>query len=99
MSLPEAASQSLAVLSRAGRQNPSTIRAKHRVIETILMRKRGDGPPRHWSPELGGIVPTYRQDPCTIRTKRTVRHLILMGKRGDEFSGGRIPQLSGFVPA
>ena len=43
MSLPDAASQSLAVLSAARRQDPSTVRTERRGDNLILMVKRGDG--------------------------------------------------------
>ena len=42
MSLPEAASQSLAVLSAARRQDPRTVRTKRRVVDHVLMVKGGD---------------------------------------------------------
>ena len=43
MSLPEAASQSLAVLSRACRQDPSTVRTERHALNRILMVKGSDG--------------------------------------------------------
>ena len=72
MSLPEAASQSLAVLSAACRQDPSTVRTKRRVVNPILMGKGGDELARGRIPELGGFVRARRQDPSTVRTKRRV---------------------------
>ena len=43
MSLPEAASQSLAVLSRACRQDPSTVGTERHTFNTILMGEGSDG--------------------------------------------------------
>ena len=41
---------------RARRQDPSTIRTKRRVVDTILMVKGGDELARGRIPELGGFV-------------------------------------------
>ena len=57
---------------RARRQDPSTVRTKRRVLETILMGKGGDELARGRIPELGGFVRACRQDPSTVRTKRRV---------------------------
>ena len=69
MSLPEAASQSLAAVIRACRQDPSAVRTKRRVLNSILMGKGGDELARGRIPELGGFVRARRQDPSAIRTK------------------------------
>ena len=52
MSLPEAASQSLAVLIRACRQNPSAVRTERCVVDLILMVKGGDSLPEAASQSL-----------------------------------------------
>ena len=58
MSLPEAASQSLAVCIRARRQDSSTVRTKRRVKETgSWMFKGGDELARGRIPELGAVDP------------------------------------------
>ena len=72
MSLPEAASQSLALLIRARRQDPRTVRTKRHVLNGILMIKGGDELARGRIPELGGFVRARRQDPSAVRTKRRV---------------------------
>ena len=84
MSLPEAASQSLAVLSALAVRirAPSGLNAAS--INRILMVKGGDELARGRIPELGGLVRACRQDPSTVRTKRRVVNRILMGKGGDQ---------------
>ena len=83
MSLAEDASQSLAVLSVARRQDLSTVRAKHRAVNPILMGKGGDKLARRCIPELGGVIRACRQDPSTVRAEGRVVDPILMGKGGD----------------
>ena len=97
MSLPEAASQSLAVLSALAVRirAPSGLNAA--CVNSILMGKGGDELARGRIPELGGLVRARRQDPSTVRTKRRMIETILMGKGGDELARGRIPELGGFV--
>ena len=56
----------------ACRQDPSTVRTKHRVYDRILMGKGGDELARGRIPELGGFVRARRQDPSTVRTKHRV---------------------------
>ena len=74
MSLPEAASQSLAVLSVACRQDPSTVRTERRVAELILMGKGGHKLARDRIPELGAVIfRACRQDPSAVRAKRRVK--------------------------
>ena len=70
MSLPEAASQSLAVLSALAVRirAPSGLNAARQ--HTTLMVKGGDELARGRIPELGSFVPACRQDPSTVRTKR-----------------------------
>ena len=84
MRLPEAASQSLAVLIRACRQNPSTVRTKRRVPDDTLMGEGGDQFARSRIPEFGSFVPACRQDPSAVWTKRRVLDDVLMAKGGDE---------------
>ena len=83
MSLPEAASQSLAVRVSACRQDPSTVRTKRRDANPILVSKRGDEFARGRIPELGGFVRARRQDPSTVGTKRRIVDPVLMIKGGD----------------
>ena len=80
MSLPEAASQSLAVLSALAVRirAPSGLNAAS--IDPILMVKGGDQLARGRIPELGGVVRARRQDPSTVRTKRRMVDAILMAK-------------------
>ena len=54
----------------ACRQDPSTVRAKRRVFDLILMVKRGNQLAGGRIPELGGFVRARRQDPSAVRTKR-----------------------------
>ena len=70
MSLPEAASQSLAVLSALAVRirAPSGLNAA--LSDRILMGKGSDELARGRIPELGGFVRARRQDPSTIGTKR-----------------------------
>ena len=96
--MPEAASQSLAVLSLLARQDPSTVRTKRRVVDLTLMSKGGDQLARGRIPELGGLVRACRQDPSAVRTKRRVDDPILMSKGGDQLARGRIPELGGCDP-
>ena len=60
----------LGAVIRACRQDPSAVRTKRRVLDSILMGKGGDQPARGRIPKLGGFVPARRQDPSTVRTKR-----------------------------
>ena len=71
MSLAEAASQSLAVLSALAVRirAPSGLNA---ASQTILMGEGGDELARGRIPELGGVIRACRQDPSTVRTKRRV---------------------------
>ena len=91
--MPEAASQSLAVLSALAVRirAPSGLNAAS--VDTSLMIKGGDQLARGRIPELGGFVRARSQDPSTVRTKRRVVDTILMGKGGDELARGRIPEL------
>ena len=93
--MPEAASQSLAVLSLLAVRirAPSGLNATS--SDLILMVKGGDELARGRIPELGGFVRARRQDPSTVRTERRVADLILMSKGGDELARGRIPELGG----
>ena len=84
---------------RACRQDPSTVRTKRRVIETIWMVKGSDQFARGRIPELGGFVCACRQDPSTVRTKLRLKDLILMVKGGEELARGRIPELGGVIRA
>ena len=100
ISLPEAASQSLAVSSALAVRirAPSGLNAP--LSDPITrMGKGSDELARGRIPELRGIVCACRQDPSTIRTKRRVGNRILMGKGNDELARGRIPELGGFVRA
>jgi hypothetical protein len=63
MSLPEAASQSLAVLSALVRIR--YVRTKRHALTSL--GKRGDELARGRIPELGGFVRAGRQDPSTVR--------------------------------
>ena len=81
MSSPEAASQSLAVLSQLAVRIRAPFGTKRRLPDTILMVKGGDELARGRIPELGGVVRARRQDPSTVRTKRRVLDLILMSQR------------------
>jgi len=83
MSSPEAASQSLAVVVRACRQDPSTVRTKRGVHDTTMMIKRGNEFAGCRIPELSSVVCACRHDPSTVRTERRAYDLILMVKRGD----------------
>ena len=47
-------------------QNPSTVRAKRRVIDRILVVKGGDELARGRIPELGGFIRARRQDLSTV---------------------------------
>ena len=60
----------LYAMIRTCRQDPSAVRTKRRVLNSILMGKRGDGFVRSRIPKLGGLVPACRQDPSTVRTER-----------------------------
>ena len=66
---------------RARRQDPSTVRTKRCMPETILMVKGGDELGRGCIPELGGFVPARRQDPSAVRTKRRLAGPHLDGQR------------------
>ena len=70
MSLPEAASQSLAVLSALAVRIrvPSGLNAA--LYDATLMVKGGDELARGRIPELGSFVSACRQDPSTVGTKR-----------------------------
>ena len=81
MSLPEAASQSLAVLSALAVRIRVPSGTKRRVLDLILMVKGGDQLARGRIPELGGFVRACRQDPSAVRTKRRVVDRILMVQR------------------
>src|SRR5271165_500144 len=70
-------------LVRACRQDPSTVRTKRHILNSILMGKGGEELARGRIPELGGFVRACRQDPSTVRTKRHILNSILMGKGGD----------------
>src|SRR5271165_124230 len=81
-------------------QNPSTVRAKGRVVHFILVVKGGDELGRGRIPQLGGSVSACCEDPSTtVGTKRGDANPILVSKRGDEFARGAIPKLCGFVRA
>src|SRR5271166_814415 len=81
-------------------QNPSTVRAKGRVVDRILVVKGGDELARGGIPQLCGFIPARCQDPSTtVGTKRGDANPILVSKRGDEFARGAIPKLCGFVRA
>ncbi len=99
MSLPEAASHSLAVLSAL----PVRIRAPSGLNTAALTSSRwakeAMSLPEVGIPELGGFVRTRRQDPSTIRTKRHGFNRILMSEGGDQIDRGRIPQLGGVICA
>ena len=69
-SLPEAASQSLAAVVRARRQNPRTVRTERCVVDRVLMVKGGHKLARARIPELGGVIRACREDPSAVRTKR-----------------------------
>ena len=99
MSLPEAASQSLAVLSALAVRirAPSGLNAAS--VTLILMIKGGDELARGRIPELGGFVFACRQNSSAVRTERRVVDLILMVKGGDELARGRIPELGAVVRA
>ena len=81
MSLPEAASQSLAVLSPLAVRIRAPSGLNSASANDTLMVKGGDEFAGGRIPELGGLVPACRQDPSTVRTKRRVVDLVLMGER------------------
>ena len=64
----------------ACRQDPSAVRTKRRMIQTIWMFKGSDQLARGRIPEFGGFVSACRQDPSTVRTELRLKDLILMGK-------------------
>ena len=99
MSLPDAISQSFAVLSAHAVRIPSTVRTKGHVLNCILMSKGGDELARGRIPELGGIVCARRKDSSTIRTKRPLPEPTRIVKGRDELARSRIPELGGFVRA
>ena len=70
MSLPEPASQSLAVLSALAVRirAPSGLNAACQT--QTLMSEGGDELARSRIPEFGSFVPACRQDSSTVRTKR-----------------------------
>jgi len=73
-----AASQSLAVLSPACRQNLSTVRTKPRPRNRILMVKRGDQLARDRTPEFSRVVSACRQDPSAVGTELRLKDLVLV---------------------
>ena len=93
--MPEAASQSLAVLSALAVRirAPSGLNAAS--IDRILVVKGGDELARGRIPELGGFVHARCQNPGTVRTKCRIVDRILVVKGGDELARGRIPELGG----
>ena len=93
MSLPEAASQSLAVVSQpvVKIRAPSGLKAARDNL--ILMGKRGEELARGCIPELGGLIRACRQDSSTVRTECRVAEFTLMLKVGDELARGCIPEL------
>ena len=99
MSLPEAASQSLAVLSELAVRIRVPVWAECSVVDLILMVKGGHKLARGSIPELGTVIRARCQDPSTVRTKCSVLNATLMVKGSDELARGRIPELSGVVPA
>ena len=89
----------LGTVIAAGRQDPSTVRTKRRMIETFWMVKGSDQLARGRIPELGGFAPAGRQDPSTVRTELRLEDLILMSKRGKELTRGRTPELGAVIRA
>ena len=81
INLPEAASQSLAVLSALAVRirAPSGLNAAS--LDLTLMLKRGDQLLRGRIPKLGGVIRARRQDPSTVGTKRRVVNRTLDGQR------------------
>ena len=96
MSLPEAASQSFAVLSALAVriQAPSGLNAAR---ETLLMGEGDDELARGRIPEFAGFVPARGQDASTVRTKRRIVDRTFMRKGGDELARGCIPEFGGVV--
>ena len=97
--MPDAASQSLAVLSQLAVRIRAPSGLNSALYDLALMRKGGDQLAGGRIPQFGGAVPARRQDPTAVRTKLCPVNDSLMLKGGDEFAGGRIPELGGFVPA
>ena len=69
MSLPEAASQSLAVLSLLAVRIRAPSGLNSASVDLVLMTKRDDQLAGGRIPELGGFVSACRQDPSAVRTK------------------------------
>ena len=63
----------------ACREDPSAVRTKSRVIETIWMVKGSDKFARGRIPELGCFVSACRQNPGTVGAKLRLKDIILMG--------------------
>ena len=99
--MPEAASQSLAVLFCVRRQDPSAVRTKRPVPDTcnLGIAQGGDQLARGRIPEPGGCVRASREDPSTIRTERRIVDPCWMVKGNDQLARSRIPELGGFVEA
>ena len=98
--MPEACIPKLSGLVRAGRQDPSTVRTKRRMIETILMRKGGDRLARDQHPRAWRFCPSLPSgSDAPFGLNAAIFGTIPMVKGGDELAGGRIPKLGGFVRA
>src|SRR6266403_537625 len=93
MGLPDAASQSLAVLFLPA------VRTKSRAVDLIPMVKGGEELAGGRIPELGAMIRACRQNSSAVRTKRRVVDLILVLKGGEELARGRIPELSARIRA
>ncbi len=91
--MPEAASQSLAVLSALAVRIRVTVGTKRRIGDPILMVKRADQLPGGRIPKLGGFVCAPRQDPSAVPTERRAIETILMRKRGDGFATRPLPRV------
>src|SRR6516164_10591076 len=99
MSLPEVASQSLAVLSfpAVRIRVPSALNAACRTSSEWLNEARSF--PGSCIPKLGSFVRACSHDPSTIRTERCVVDLVLMVKGRNKLARGRIPELGAVIRA